>query len=276
MYLNKLCLIAATNSKTKNNETLDYIDLAVIAAKRVKRYLDIPVFLLTSDTNVRENEVFDKILIISKSITSNRKMLAGSDHIEYDWHNDLRINAYELTKTYADKILMIDADYMVASDQLNAWLDCDSNFQIFDKVIDVTGRSLYKNYFPSNDILQRWATVMCWQPSDEASIIFKTAQMVRDNYEFYSLMLGMPAKPYRNDLAFSVACHLHNVPQSSLSLFNLPPDSFLFVKQSYPDAWMIQHQHHVNFWSGDLHVMNKSYAIDFSLRNELNIQDVKT
>lgn len=285
MSWNKICVIAATNSTTADGQAIDYVQQASIAAERVKHYLDVPVFLLTRDRAIKSDVMksFNGHMTIIPSKSSKRNMIAGQETIQYEWHNDLRISSYHIIKhhhPYAEKVLMIDADYMVASDMLKPWLESDSDFHIFDKVSDVTGRDSYSNLFPSNDITQRWATAICWKPGDIAYAIFKTAAMVRHNYAFYALMLGMPQTPFRNDVAFSIACHLHNVPGSNLPtrLYNLPPDSDLFLKSQDLDSgrevWTIQNGNRINFWTTDLHVLNKSYAIDPELMDELRLRDV--
>lgn len=276
MSLSKACVIAATNSQTEDGKTIDYIELACIAAERVRYYLGIPVFLLTQDILVETPNSFDGMMTAIHPASSLRAMIAGDDTVRYRWHNDARIDAYEATKNLADKILMIDADYMVSSDMLKPWLESDSPFHIFDHARDVTGRESYSSLLPSQDITMRWATAICWQYCDEARAIFDTAKMVRDNYEFYALMLGMPKSPFRNDVAFSVACHLHNVLLTGMpGLANLPPDSELFIKSNEYSTWMIQNGNKVNLWSGDLHVLNKSYATDPSRMDELRMRNVE-
>jgi hypothetical protein len=279
MYWNKVCVIAASNSVTKDGQALNYIELANIAAERVKYYLGLPVLLLTNDLTVPHKHMSNFTGLVAADPlmkTSQRKMLAGKETIQYDWKNDLRVDAYDTLKDYADRILMIDADYMIATDQLKSWVYSDQPFHIFNHVVDTSGRDVYeRKHFPSHDIVQRWATAMCWNYSKEAEAVFETAKMVRDNYEFYALMLGMPTAPFRNDLVFSVACHLLNIPESeSPALFNLPADSYL-CNRGDNDAWLIYNQtQYINVWSGDLHVLNKSYAIDPQLMQELTLHNV--
>lgn len=279
MSLSKACVIAATNSQTEDGKTIDYIELASIAAERVRYYLGIPAFLLTQDILSETPRGFEGMITAIHAASSLRAMIAGDDTIRYRWHNDARIEAYKATENLADRILMIDADYMVASDRLRIWLESDIPFHIFNSAADITGRNSYQGLFPSNDIPMRWATAMCWSPGLESNVIFETARMVRDNYEFYALVLGLPRSPFRNDAAFSVACHLHNVPLvESPKLCNLPPDSFLYsdFKNHFPavEYWKIMNQTAVTMWAGDLHLLNKRYATDTELMDQLRMRDV--
>lgn len=279
MSLSKACAIAANNTSTITGQEINYIRLANIAAERVKYYLGLPVLLITNETVIHDKDIINFTGIIHYENTptsSNRAMLAGNEIIKYSWKNDLRIAAYDTLKDYAHRILMIDADYMVGSDQLKAWTEADTPFNIFDNVVDISGRNVYaEKQFPSKDIVQRWATGMCWSYCEQAEAVFETAKMVRDNYAFYALMLGMPSTPYRNDVAFSVACHLQNIPTSSLPiLFNLPADSFLYDKASGNDDWIIATDNYMNFWSSDVHILNKLYAIDETKMQELTLNNV--
>lgn len=272
----RVCVIAANNSRTEENKIINYIKLASIAAERVKYYLGIPTYIITSNFDeASKYNNFEGIIQYQPSRINKRHVVAGKDAIKYDWLNDSRIDAFELTKNLANKVLMIDADYMVSSDQLYSWLGNDYPFLILDSAYDISGSNIYnRTYLPSNDIVQRWATVMCWDQSDEAKIIFDTARMIRDNYEFYALMFEFPKTPFRNDLAFSVACHLHNIPKVSNKLFNLAPSGNIYQTKNM-NGWVIDLNDKIFCWNTDIHILNKTYAIDVELMNLLRLQNVK-
>lgn len=278
MSLNdKICVIAANNSYTDDNELIDYLRLASIAAERVKYFLGLQTYLITDDINAaKEYTIFAGHIESTKAIVNKRNVIAGDSMIQYVWKNDARIDAFNLTKGLANKVIMIDADYMIASDQLAVCLKNDSPFWMFSDVRDITGSGIYtNNYFPSNDIHQRWATAMCWDHSIEAEVIFETAKMVRDNYEFYALMLDMPRSSFRNDVAFSVAAHLHNVPfTNSQRLWNLPPGGHVLYKEKL-NSWIVSFGEKVFTWQYDIHILNKMYAIDYTLMDNLRLQNVK-
>lgn len=279
MYSNKkICVIAANNSLTEDNQLIDYIKLASIAAERVKYYLGLDTCLITNDeTTASQYYNFCKIIEYNPHKITKRALAVSDKLIKYNWYNDCRIAAFDLTKDIADRVLMIDADYIVASDQLLSWTTADYPFLIFDNAVDVAGKGTYDAFktCPSKDIIQRWATAICFDHSEESKIIFETAKMVRDNYEFYSLMFGFPTSPFRNDLAFSVACHLHNVPKNpTVKLFNVPPSSHIRYL-SKPNTWLIISGIRASFCSHDIHVLNKNYAIDNFLMNQLRLSNVQ-
>lgn len=276
MSLNdKACVIAANNSQTDTGEILDYIQLASIAADRVKYYLGLSTYLITSDINTaKKYSNFAGIIEHTPVKINKRNMIAGNGTIQYEWFNDARIDAFNLTKDIADKILMIDADYMIASDRLQVWLNNDYPFTIFNIASDITHTGIYNSkYFPSNDINQRWATAMCWNNNAEGEIIFETARMVRDNYEFYAVMLGMPKIPFRNDVAFSIACHLHDIPFfDSQKLWNLPPAGYILYSDKH--YWLATFGNECVVWKNDIHILNKEYAIKSNLMNQLRLVNV--
>jgi hypothetical protein len=277
MSLNKICVIAANNSTTSEGKLIDYVQLASIAAERVKYYLGLDTYILTdNESQAKKYSNFAGILTHIPTTISNRSMIAGQDIIQYNWINDARIDAYKLTKDIAKKVLMIDADYMVASDQLSLWLKVDSPFLIFNKALDISGAGVYDSqYFPSNDITQRWATAISWNNCLEAEAIFETAKMVRDNYDFYAVMLGMPKKPFRNDLAFSVACHLHNVSTFEYpQLYNLLPNGVVEYNVKSKE-WIVVVNDKCLRWYNDIHILNKNYAIDYSMMNQLRLRNVE-
>ena len=277
MSLNKkICVIAANNSLTENNETLDYIQLASICAERVTYYLGLPTVLLTSDLATgKKYKIFDQVIFQEPKKVTKRHVRSGSNQINYKWFNDSRIDAFELTRELADKILMIDADYIVASDQLLSWVNTDYPFQIFSRAYDLTGKGSFDNhYIGSNNLIQRWATAICWDQSDEARLVFEIAKMVRDNYDFYAIMLGMPIAPFRNDVAFSVACHLLNIPTNdNQKLYNLLPAHTIQYVNSIKE-WLVFFDDKCIRWYHDLHVLNKNYAINPELMNQLRLKNV--
>jgi hypothetical protein len=277
MYLNdKICIISATNSITDDNKTIDYIQLASVAADRARYYLDVPTVLITSDTTIDKKKTnFAEVIFTEPTKVTKRNVIAGESIIQYQWLNDFRIDAYELTKGMAKRFIMIDADYMIASDQLLSWLRNDYHFLILDDVYDITGSGMYREkILPSNDIPQRWATVISWNQSEESKIIFDTSRMVRDNYDFYSLIFGFPKTPFRNDLAFSVACHLHNIPKTQTKLFNLAPSGFLYQTKD-KSGWIVDFNDKLIRWNTDVHILNKQYAIDPSMLDLLRLDNVK-
>lgn len=245
-----------------NTHGLDYIALAAINAKLIRKHLQIPICLLTPD--LEDHPEFDVVIKIPDKQGSNRSMLKGTEIITYEWKNDHRIDAYEHTPW--DRTLLVDADYIVSSDMLRPFLFSDQPFILMDSVYDVTGRHSFDHmkYLPNKSLKQAWATVMSFDK--KAKFVFEVANMVRENYAYYAAMFNWPARPFRNDFAFTVAGHLLNLPRLPIRMPQLPADAFFECDKN---GFKIKHGNNVLRWRSDLHVLNKTLAYDPSVLEPL-------
>ena len=243
------CIIAS------NTGDLDYIGLAAVNARLIRKHLGIPVCLLTTD--IKTHPDFDAVITIQDRPSSKRSMLKGDSHITYEWKNDHRIDAIDHSPW--TRTLLLDADYIVMSDLLRPLMDCDEPFMMVDRVYDITGRNSFGRMrrLPDDSIDQRWATVMCFDSN--ARKIFEVAAMVRENYGYYAAMFGWPYKPFRNDFAFSVAAHLLAVPKLPFAMPQLPADCMISCDVK---GMLINYANNVLRWQSDLHVLNKDIALD--------------
>lgn len=171
----------------RNNEHTDYVAMAHWSAKNIERHIGIPTHIVTDD---------------SRTDSGSRNFLdtgAGT------WHNTNRMDAYKLSPW--DRTLVLDADYVVASDQLRSVLDSDQDFLAHRWAYDVTGCNTFEglNWFGDVRMPMWWATVMVFNKSRQAELIFDTMAMVRDNWEHYRNIYKNNKPTYRNDHALSIA-----------------------------------------------------------------------
>jgi len=171
----------------RNNEHTDYVAMAQWSAGNIRRHLGI-------DTHI---------------ITDNTRQDSGSRHFAdagtVTWHNTNRMDAYRLSPW--DRTLVLDADYVVASDQLRSVLDSDQDFLAHRWAYDVTACNNIEglNYFGDVRMPQWWATVMVFNKSKQAELIFDTMGMIRDNWTHYRNIYKISNATYRNDHAMSIA-----------------------------------------------------------------------
>jgi hypothetical protein len=171
----------------RNNEQIDYEAMARWSACNIERHLGIPTHIITDDS----------------------RLDSGSRHFAdvgtVAWHNTNRMDAYRLSPW--DRTLVLDADYVVATDQLRCVLDCDEDFLAHRWAYDVTGCNNFEglNYFGSVRMPQWWATVMVFNRSRQAELIFDTMTMIRDNWSHYKQIYKNSSPTYRNDHALSIA-----------------------------------------------------------------------
>jgi hypothetical protein len=176
----------------RNNEQTDYEAMARWSAKNIERHLGIPTHIITDD---------------SRTDSGSRHF---TDSGLVTWHNTNRMDAFRLTPW--DRTLVLDADYVVASDQLRGVLDCDQDFLAHRWAYDVTGCNTFEglNSFGNNRMPMWWATVMMFRKSRHAELIFDSMQMIRDNWTHYRNLYKNTNATYRNDHALSIALGIVN------------------------------------------------------------------
>jgi len=183
-----------------NNETTDYVSLAAWSAGNIRRHLGIPVAVVTDQSDASG---FDKV-IVTQTAAQNRRYFPDYDQA-VTWHNMNRVTAYELTPW--DHTLVLDADYVVASDQLAQLFDVRSDFLAHRWAKDVSDCNDFRglNWFGQHRMPQWWATVMLFKKSRTASMIFDCMNMIRDHWQHYRDLYCISKSTYRNDYALSIA-----------------------------------------------------------------------
>jgi hypothetical protein len=195
----------------RNNEQIDYVAMAQWSARNIERHLGIPTHIVTDDsapsTNVRH---FTDVGAVT-------------------WHNLNRMDAYRLSPW--DRTLVLDADYVVAGNQLQSILEADQDFLAHRWAYDVTGCNPFKglNSFGNNHMPMWWATVMMFRKSKQAELIFDSMQMIRNNWTHYRNLYKNTYATYRNDHALSIALgivngHTLDHPGIPWQLASLTPD----------------------------------------------------
>jgi len=186
-----------------NNGKTDYYKMAVYTAKRVNKFLELPVTIITDNDTLSTADTsdysFDYIRVIDVDKSNRRnKML---------WINKGRYQVYNLTPY--DETLVLDADYMVNSRRLLDTFNQPSDFVCYQN-------SRYLMEDIPNEIMSAqslsiyWATVMRFSKTNRTNEIFKMIEMVQDNYEHYSDLHKFMPYQYRNDYALTIALRTVN------------------------------------------------------------------
>jgi hypothetical protein len=176
----------------RNNEQIDYAAMAQWSAKNIERHLGIPTHIVTDDS----------------APSTNARHFADVGAVT--WHNLNRMDAYQLSPW--DRTLVLDADYVVASNQLQAVLEVDQDFLAHRWAYDVTGCNTFEglNSFGNNRMPMWWATVMMFRKSKQAELIFDSMKMIRNNWMHYRNLYKNTNATYRNDHALSIALGIVN------------------------------------------------------------------
>ena len=240
----------------RNNEHIDYVAMARWSAQNIARHLGIPTHIITDSAPSDNARHF-------------------TDVGQVTWHNLNRMDAYKLSPW--DRTLVLDADYVVATDQLRSVIDCDKDFLAHRWAYDVTGYNTFDglNYFGDVDMPMWWATVMVFNKSQQAKLIFDVMAMIRDNWTHYRNIYKNSVATYRNDHALSIALGIvngHTLDHAGIpwSLASLTPEHRLtqldqdryrvdFVNTEGQSRWIELRQ--------DFHAMGKRQLGDIVASN---------
>jgi hypothetical protein len=178
-----------------NNEYVDYEAMARWSAANIERHLGIPTKIITNQDTI-------------PSAGASRNFRDLPDTVT--WYNANRVDAYTLSPWH--RTLLLDADYVVASNQLKTLLELDLDFVAHKTAYDVTDQDNFDelNAFGRSRMPMWWATVVMFRRSPHAKLIFECMEMIRDNWDHYRALYGILRPTYRNDFALSIALSIVN------------------------------------------------------------------
>jgi hypothetical protein len=203
-----------------NNRDVDYALMSVISAGLVKKNLQVPVSLVSDESTVewmktsniysKAVEVFDQIIQVEKPITDNyRKLHDGVNQKTVPFVNSNRASAYDLTPY--DRTLLLDSDFLIFSDRLNAFWNVDEDILIAESMLDFydqTRMGYHDRYISDTGIHMFWATTVMFTKNENGKRFFDLVNYIRENYQYYGDLFRFDTRQYRNDIAFSVANHI--------------------------------------------------------------------
>ena len=242
-----------------DNERIDYVALAAWSADNIRRHLNLPVCLIT-DREV-DNGQFDHVIRIDRDrYMADQRWFDDLDST-VSWHNRSRADSYDLSPW--DQTLLLDADYVVASSQLQTVLAMPQQLICHGSAWDIVQAQPCHsiNTFGRVNMPMSWATVMMFRRSSYAQDIFDIMQMIRDNWNHYRDLYNFGRGPYRNDYALSIAQHVVNghqlnnkhIPWQLMSV--MPQHDFQQIKT---DHYRVEHQgRYVEISNMDFHAMGK-------------------
>ena len=255
-----------------NNEQIDYLAMANWSAKNIRRHLNLPVCVVTN-VPVPTDYRFEQSVYATTQGKDTRSF--GDIDGRVTWYNGNRSDAYSLSPW--SQTLVLDADYVVASDQLKVLLDLNCNFVSHKTAYDVTGNSDFVdlNNFGRHKMPMSWATVMMFKRGSQAEMIFECMQMVKENWNHYVRLYGVSRSTFRNDFALSIALNIvagHTKHQFSIpwklasvthehKLTQLSADEYRvdYVKADGKPQWVKV--------TGDFHAMGKKHLGDIVANN---------
>jgi hypothetical protein len=249
-----------------NNERVEYVRLAMMAAAFVKKNMPgIPICLITDkysveqfcyDENKYTDELtkwFDSIVQIEPDNESNTRAYRDTRYYSFNenFKNRSRSSVYELSPF--DETLLIDCDYLVCNDVLNAVWETDEDIMINKKAIGLLHNELNEEEIRLNPygIKMYWATVLYFRKSEKAKLLFDLVEHIKENWDFYRLTYEFPGTLFRNDYAFSIAIHVLNGFVEEDFVSDLP-EPHILTALDYDQFYGITDHKTLHFFANDM------------------------
>lgn len=269
-----------------NTDQINYVKLAALAGRYVKRHLpDRPVCLITDggtwDWFQRTDKgkayadlAFDEVVLVDSGSRENKRT-----HYDSPWHkftSDFRNgNKHNVIKyTPYDQTLLLDVDYIVQNNSLDYVFGSGQGVALFHRAESLTGLAppMSQQYLSAGGIPMLWSTAIYFdRNTDLAQMFFDTWAHVADNYEFYHFLYGFPDHMYRTDYCVSIAAHILNgmgpgdlisdFPQPMVNMSQLDdiaritgPDEWDYLVSDPKENWRVTL---TKIRGENVHVMNK-------------------
>jgi hypothetical protein len=188
-----------------NNEVTDYYQMAVATAKRIHRFLDLPVTIITDEETIASTKasvesVFDKTILIEpdKDNQINKKK----------WYNKGRYQIYDLTPY--DDTIVLDTDYMVNSTALLRVFEQPGDIQCYRDSKYMFGLEMETEQISPVSFGCYWATVIRFKKTPKVADVFEMLKRVQHNYDYYAELHQFLGVTYRNDYALTFAMRTIN------------------------------------------------------------------
>jgi len=265
-----------------NNRAVDYIAQAAFLAQRAKKYLDLPVTIVTDDVEYagRVYSDFDNIIFEKSSAITAKSYNDGTmARHKLVFKNDTRPKAYDLSPY--EQTLLLDTDYIIADDMLKHCFDSPNSFMIYKDAYDLAGFRDYCEFDKISDVGVDfyWATCVYFTKCKSNKTFFDLLQHIQTYWTHYRQIYRLETPVYRNDHVFSIAIHIMNgFMQGEFAkklpgklfyttdkdiLHNLNGDEFTFLleKENFLGQYTL-----AKFKGRSIHVMNK-----FSVAEHINV-----
>jgi len=266
-----------------NNEQIDYVKLAVVAALYAKKHLDKPVCLITdsgSHSWLKQShpvqlleDCFDHIVLTDDDMKQNVRTHNDSPWTSFNaqFNNSNKHKVFEYTPF--DKTILLDIDYILKTDFLKSSFNYEG-VAMYSNAINIRNDKphMFEQTLYDVGIPMWWSTVVYFDKSEQSKIFFDTWAHVADNYDFYQYLYNFPGHLFRTDYCTSIAIHIMNgmmlgdsvhdfagLPMQNMSqnddiLEVLDLNEWVCLANDPEENWkdiLVRHSNH------DVHVMNK-------------------
>jgi hypothetical protein len=256
--------------------------MSIVAGSLAKYQLNVPVSLVTdkstvdwlkeSDQYSKAESLFDQIILVDRPNTDNsRRLNDGAESKTVPFINANRSSAWDLTPY--DRTLLIDSDYLIFSNTLSEYWNCDSSFMISSAMNDIRGdrKGILDSWVSDEGIPLYWATTIMFTKNQESKLYFNLVKSIKENYQIYAEIYRFDSRIYRNDIAFSIAKHIIEgfvtTPKQNLPPILTAQDKDLIAAVHKSGLKMLiqdtlsNNMILGNFSNRDIHVMNKQAIV---------------
>ena len=206
-----------------NNEEIDYVQLAHIAAGYVKANMSNNKTCLITDKGTYSyfeksvdkdfhDACFDHVVLTDVENAPNPRRHYDSPWTEFtaQFNNSNKHKIFEYTPF--EKTLLLDIDYIVKNNFYDYIFDSEFPLAMHRESQYLQYEPPYMNEITLADggIHHWWSTVIYFDQSVESKTFFDTWEHVKDNWDYYHLLYQFPPALFRTDFCVSIACHLLN------------------------------------------------------------------
>jgi hypothetical protein len=207
-----------------NTPNIDYLKLAVLAARYVRR--NMPGHEICMITNkgswnwfsngplgAKADNAFDDVVLLEADPTENNRRHRDSPYTEFvsDFKNGNKHLVFDYTPY--DQTLLLDIDYIVQNNSLDYVFQSDDALTLFHNAESLVGKSPHprQRHLDTQGIPMLWSTAVYFNKNNPTTkLFFDMWSHVRDNYKFYQFLYGFPGTMFRTDFCVSIAVHLLN------------------------------------------------------------------
>lgn len=201
-----------------NNSEIDYVKQACFCAKHVKKYLGIPVTLVTDSKDILNKNykkyinLFDKIISFKSTESFTNRIY--KDSLDFsktlEFKNNSRVYSYDLSPY--DETIVMDTDVILFNSSFNNCFSQKHSILMYKDSINISNLNVFNEFEFINDtgVDFYWATCVYFKKNDESKIFFDLLKHIQENWEHYRLFYGIRSSLFRNDFVFSIGAHILN------------------------------------------------------------------
>jgi len=212
----------------RNNAHIDYVKQAVFLARRIKKYLGVPVTIATESVDYLELafgvDDFDEVITLDDTGEFNQRYFydGALSKKSASFKNNNRASVYDLTPY--DETILMDTDYVISNDLLKSCFGSKSNFSIYKKSNDIAKVRDEQEFdtISNTSVDFYWATVVYFRKTETNKIFFDLVKHIEEEWNHYRRVYQITSTLFRNDFAFSIAIHIMNGFQNGNFAQELP------------------------------------------------------